>query len=41
MDNDAKYPIILPKNNKFTEFKVKQCGKLVFHNLVSVKHWTE
>ena len=31
MDYDTKYPIILPKNSKFTESVVKH-HKLVFHN---------
>ena len=34
MEHDAKYPIILPKNCKFTELVVKHCHKLVFHNSV-------
>ena len=32
MEYDAKYPIILTKNSKFTELVVKHDHKLVFHN---------
>ena len=32
MEYDAKYPIILPKNSKFTELVVKHYRKLVLHN---------
>ena len=32
MEYDPKYPIILPKNSKFTELVVKHYQKLVFHN---------
>ena len=32
MKYNARYPIILPKNSKFTELVVKRYHKLVFHN---------
>ena len=35
MEYYAKYPIILPKDSKFTELVVKHYHKLVFHNGVS------
>ena len=47
MDYDVKWPIILPKNSKFTESVVKHDHKLVFHNgvretlnQIRTKFWT-
>ena len=34
MENNANYPIILPKNSKFTESVVKHYRKLVFQNIM-------
>ena len=32
MESDMNYPIILPKNSKFTKLLLKHYRKSVFHN---------